>query len=179
MEKKERSFKGWRFCAVFWPLLCIGFAGIILYQSIQGMEERFAGDAAFTVIPLIIFAIGMKMRHRLIKERRNATVRTTAAVVSTGRRAHSGEINYFPEFEFWAGEKAYQVKYACGYSYCVVEEGQKVDLYYDPQNPNTFYVPLMQKHDKRWAAILCGVGVLWPLFGLFAPQIRALVALLE
>lgn len=58
-------------------------------------------------------------------------------------------------------------------------EGREVDLYYAPEDPKIFYVPAMQKHVKRWAALLCGVGILWPLPGLVAPQIRALFCFLE
>lgn len=43
-------------------------------------------------------------------------------------------------------------------------------LYYAPDNPNVFYVPIMQRHDKRWAMLLCGVGIVYPLVGLYAEK---------
>ena len=73
----------------------------------------------------------------------------------------------------------YRVKSPGGYSVCYLGEGREVDLYYAPENPKVFYVPAMQKHEKRWAGLLCGVGILWPLIGLLAPQIRALLWFLE
>lgn len=169
----EQALKRWRFLAVAWPVLCMAFLGIIIFQSVRGTEGRVATDAAFTVIPLIFFGIGMAQRHRLLKERRFATVLTTATVVSAGRRTHGGERHYFPEYEFQAGQETYHVTSPSGYGSCFVGEGRQVELYYAPDNPRVFYVPIMQKHDKRWSALLCGTGILWPLAGFFAPQIRA------
>ena len=51
-DSQDFALKRWRFFAIFWPLLCLAFAGIIVYQPERGMEERIA-DVAFTVIPLI------------------------------------------------------------------------------------------------------------------------------
>lgn len=175
----------WKVLAVSWPLLCIGFAGIIIYQSViyqsvPGMEERIF-DAFFTLIPLVFFGIGMAMRRRLLKERRYATAFATAVVVTIERHMAAGDghrMVYFPEFEFQVGEKTYHVKSKSGYSYCAVSQGRNVDLYYAPENPELFYVPLMQKHDRRWSSLLCGVGILWPLIGLFAPQLRLIAAAL-
>lgn len=174
----ERALKRWRFIVIFWPLVCFVLAGMILCQPYRGAEERFC-DAMFAVFPLIFFAIGMKMRHRLLKERRYAIALTIATVVSRGRRTHSGKSRYFPEYEFQVGEKIYKTISKNGYSACCLKEGEKVELYYAPENLNIFYVPLMQKHDNRWAMLLCGVGIVYPLIGLFAPQIRGLVSFLN
>ena len=121
----------------------------------------------------------MSMRGRLLKERRYAVILTKAAVVSSGRRMRSGKWYFFPEYGFQAGDNMYRVKSPGGYSVCYAGEGREVDLYYAPEDPKIFYVPAMQKHVKRWAALLCGVGILWPLPGLVAPQIRALFCFLE
>lgn len=179
----DYALKRWRFFAFFWPLLCVVFAGIIIYQSIvyqsvHGMEERIF-DAAFTIIPLVMFAIGMSMYRRLLKERRYAVILTTATVVSTGRSLYAGKRHFFPEYEFQVGEKIYKVKSPSGYSVCYVKEGRQVDLYYAPENPKVFYVPIMQKHDKRWATLLCGIGILYPIIGLFAPWLRMLMSFIE
>ncbi len=187
--KKERTsiedaiepdyvLKRWRFFAISWSLLCLIFAGIIIYQSIKGMEKRFAGDAIFAVVPLIFFAIGMTIRRRLLKERRHATTLTTAIVISKGKRIHEGKRKFFPEYEFQVGEKIYKVTSQMGYNICYVGEGKKVELYYAPENPKLFYVPVMQKHDNRWSILLCGIGIVYPLIGLFAPQVRALFSFL-
>ncbi len=170
----DAAMKRWRTLAISWPLLCILLSVIILYQSFQGMEKRLPGDAAFTLIPLVFFAVGMFMGRGILKRRRYATVLTTATVTSTGRVLRPGKRNYFPEYEFRVGEITYHVKEKAGYSVCFVSEGKQVELYYAPENPRVFYVPIMQKHDKRMSVLLCTVGILWPLFGFFAPQIRQL-----
>lgn len=167
---------------VSWPLLCMIFVGIVLYQSVvyrdlPGMEER-AVDAMFILIPLVFFAIGMAIRHRVLKERGCATVFTTATVVSRGRRFRVGKRSFFPEYEFQVGGKLYRVTSPVGYGVCYVAEGRKVELCYMPDNPRLFYVPIMQKHDNRSAILLCGIGVLFPLVGLFAPLIRLLFSFL-
>lgn len=173
--------KRWYFFAVFWPLACFIFAGIIISQPGREMDERIA-DAGFTIIPLIFFAIGMHMQWRLLKERSRATVLTKAVVAAVDRKVgirEGNRRNYFPQYEFQVKEKQYRAKYSTGYGHSYVKTGQQVDLYYDPENPNLFYVPIIQKHDKRWASLLCGVGVIYPLIGLLAPQIRAFVSSLS
>ena len=174
------ALKRWYFFAVFWPLACLVFTGIIISQPGREADERIA-DVGFTIMPLIFFAIGMRMRWRLLKERSHATVLAKAVVVTVDSKLKTGEGNkriYFPQYEFQSGGKQYRVKYSTGYGRCYVKTGQQVDLYYAPENPNLFYVPIMQKHDNRWAFLLCGVGVAYPLIGLLAPRIRALFSFL-
>lgn len=166
------AMKRWRIFGILWPLLCIVFCGIILFQYAQRMEGRILEDAAFTIIPLIFWAIGFVMGRRLLKERRYATAHTTATVVSRGKRVYAGRKRYYPEYEFQDHGKTYKVTTKRGYSVCLVAEGRKVKLYYAPENPELFYVPVMQKHDIRWTALLCGVGIVCPLMGLLAPLMR-------
>lgn len=173
----DDALKRWRFFVVVWPLTCMCFVGIISYQAIMGMEER-AFDAGFALIPLVFFAIGMKMRYRLLKERRYASVLTVATVISGGRRSREGKRYFYPVYEFQAGGITYKVTSPSGYSVCFVGEGRQVELYYAPENPQLFYVPLMQKHDNRVSAFLCGIGIVWPLAGVFAPQIRSVFSFL-
>lgn len=177
----NHSWKAWRILAIGWPFLCLIFAGIILCQLQRGGEERIA-DAGFTMLPLIFFAIGMKIQHRLLREKGNAVVRTTATVIFVHSRINIGSGNkriYRPEYEFQAGETMYRVVSPSGFSQSYVRQGEQVELYYAPDNPHVFYVPVMQKHDRRWAMLLCGVGVLFPLAGLFAPLLRTFFAFLE
>lgn len=163
--------KRWRFCAIIWPLLCISFAGIILCESSRNIDERI-GDTAFTIIPLIFFGIGMSIRHRLLREQKFATTYTNAIVVSDGLRTHPGKRNFFPEFEFQANDITYRVHYSAGYSFRIVSKGKSVGLYYNSDNPNQFYVPVMRKHDHRLSLILCGIGIVGPIMGLAAPLMR-------
>lgn len=179
-DSENVALKRWHFFAIFWPLVCFIFAGIIISQPGREMDERIA-DVGFTIISLIFFAIGMRIRRRLLKERLHATVLVKAVVVTVDRRLGIGEGNkrsYFPQYEFEAGGKQYRVKSPTGYGRSYVETGQQIDLYYAPEKPDLFYVPIMQKHDKRWALLLCGVGVVYPFIGLLAPQIRALFSFL-
>ncbi len=174
----DYAFRKWKRLAVFWPVLCVIFAVIIIWQAIQGMEER-AFDAGFILIALVFFAIGMSIRRRLLKERGHATVLTTATIVSEGMRRRPGKRFFYPQCEFHIGEKTYCVTSPVGYGMCPVSKGKKVELYYTPDNPALFYVPAMQKHDSRIAALLCGIGVAFPLIALFAPLLRTLFYFLE
>lgn len=151
---------------------------MILCQSIQKAEGRFIRDAAFTTLLLLFFAIGMSMRRRILSERQNATCRTTAIVISTGEKKQTGKRLFFPEYEFQKDGQLYHITSQTDYSVCYVTQGKQVDLCYAPDAPTTFYVPLMQRHDNRLAGLLCGVGILWPLFGLFAPLIRTIFSFL-
>lgn len=79
------------------------------FQSGRTLDSRISG-IGFCTIPLIFFAIGMSVRHRLLKERSSATALTTAVVVSQGRRLRAGKNPaFFPEYEFHAGETLYRV----------------------------------------------------------------------
>lgn len=179
MTKRAESnaaLKRWRFFAVFWPLLCLAFAGIIVCQTSRQPEERLA-DVALTIIPLIFFAIGMTIRRRLLQERGNATVLTTATVVSQGRRMRTGKNTvFYPEFEFQVDGVTRRVKSRGGSGLHRVTEGLQVELYYDPQNPDLFYVPILRWIDRLRSALLCGIGVAFPLLALCAPLLRAFVS---
>lgn len=173
-----REMKGWRVLAVGWPVLCLVFVGIILAGPGRTLEQR-AADSGLTLIALIFFAVGMSVRRRLLKERGNATVLTAATVISRGRVTRTGRNTvYFPEFQFQAGGTVYKVRSPSGSSFHQLSEGKQVELYYDPQNPGLFYVPLLHKHDCRVSALLRGIGILFPLMALFAPHLRALFAFL-
>lgn len=164
----DSTIKKWRFFMILWPLLCFVFAGIALCYPGMEAENRIVG-AGFAIMPLIFFVIGMRMLRRLLEERKYATASTIATVVSVESRLSASENNrrvYFPIYEFQIGEERYRVKSPSGYSSSSVSKGQQVDLYYNPKDPQLFYVPIMQKRDKRWAALLCGVGVAYPLIGL-------------
>ena len=143
-KKSNYALKRWRFFAVFWPLTCFVFAGIIVSQSSRGAEEHIT-DAIFSVIPLVFFTIGMTIRHRLLKERRYATILTTATVISDGIRSYSGKNTSFPEFEFQVNGTTYKVKSQRRCSFRFIQERKKVALYYSPENLRIFYVPIMQK----------------------------------
>ncbi len=175
-SSQDLALKQWRFFVIFWPLLCFVLAGIILCQSGLEIEKRIVG-AGFAIQPQIFFIIGMRIRRRLLKERRYATVLTTATVISAGRETSvSGGYKriYYPMYEFQIGNDIYQVKSPVGYSNSCASKGQKVDLYYNPQNPKVFYVPIMQKRDNRWSILLCGIGIVYPIIGMLYSQLSFL-----
>lgn len=176
-KTKSPALKRWKAFVVCWPILCVVFAGIVVCGPGRRGEERIA-DTVFTLLPLLFFAIGMRLRRRVLRERAFATAATMADVVANGAQVHPGNTHFFPEYEFQAGGQTFHVKSPSGYNTCRVRVGSQVKLYYAPENPGFFYVPAMQKSDNRWALLLCGVGVVFPLMGLLAPQMRMLVELL-
>lgn len=179
-EKRSKGFalKIWRGFVVIWPLLCLVFAGIIIGQSDRTVDERVS-DVGFTIFPLVFFAIGMSIRYRLLEERENATALTTAVVVSEGMRKRTGKNKVcFPVFEFQANGMTYRVTSRGGSGFNLVKNGRQVDLYYNPGDPQLFYVPILQKYHNRCSRLFCGIGILFPLTGLFAPQLRSLLSFL-
>lgn len=169
-----RALAGWRLLAVLWPLLCLAFVAIILCQPGWTVDERIAG-VMFALFPLVFFAVGMAIRRRLLQERREATVSTVALVVSTGRRSQVGKRSFFPEYQFQANGQLYRVASRVGYGTCPLKEGAQVELFYAPENPRVFYVPAMQKRDRRLSALFCGIGLVFPLLGLFLHPLQAVV----
>ena len=164
----------WRVCAAAWPALCAVFAGIVLSRPGRELEERVA-HTAFILFALLFYALGMAIRRRLLAERVRATAQTTAAVVSDGRRVRGGRHVFFPEFAFQAGGRTWRVVSPSGRGRRAVCEGQQVELYYAPEDPRCFYVPAVQRHDRRVSALLCGIGVVWPLLALCAPWLEELL----
>lgn len=177
-ENVGHALKRWRFFAAVWPLMCVAFCGIIVCQPGRGGEERIS-DAIFAILPLVFFALGMRIRRRLIKECGYASALASAVVVSEGKRmnpAGKGKKDIFiPEFEFQANGNTYRVTAPSGSGFRLVKKGAKVDLYYTPENPSIFYVPAIQNHERRCSWLFCGIGVVFPLLGLSAPLLRALV----
>ena len=183
IKERDRKFADpdhelvkWRRAAVLWPSACMVFAAVILYQAVAyhtvpGMAERGA-DVVFTLIPLVFFGIGMRMRRRILEERRYAVRMTNAVVVTEGRRTRPGHRSFYPEYEFQADGRTYHVVSRNGYGVCAVKTGKQVELYYAPEHPEIFYVPDMQRRDKRLSGLFCGIGVVLPLMGLLAPYIR-------
>lgn len=55
-KKSNYALKRWRFFAVFWPLTCFVFAGIIVSQSSRGAEEHIT-DTIFSIIPLVFLQL--------------------------------------------------------------------------------------------------------------------------
>lgn len=165
----------WKVQMIVWLILCVIFIGMITGLPGRSGEERVA-DTGFIIFSQIFFVMGMNIWHRLLKERGSASVLTEAAVISTGRTSRAGKRLFFPVYRFRVGETAYHVTSQTGHGICYVEEGEQVELYYSPENPRVFYVPVMHRHDRRVAVLLCAIGVVWPLLALFAPQIRMLIS---
>ena len=58
----------WSFFFIFWPLLCLVFAGIIGCQPGRNAEERFRG-IAFALSAVLFFTVGMHIQRRVLTER--------------------------------------------------------------------------------------------------------------
>lgn len=164
----------WQALAVGWPVLCAALIVVIAAAPGRTGEQRVC-DAFFMVIPQIFFAVGMTIWRRLLTERGNAVTQAVALVVSEGRRVHAGSAGYFPAFEFQAGGETFRVISRSGSSSRLFREGESVTLFYTPENPALFYVPALQRQDRRLANFLCGVGILFPLAGFFAPLLRMVI----
>ena len=166
----------WRLLAFGWPAACLGLAAFILLSPSGRTGEQRLADAMLCTIPLVFFFVGMRTRLRLLKEMRYAVRRTKAVVMDTGRRTRGGKRFFYPEFQFQAGERTYHVVSSVGYGFAAAGKGTQVELYYAPENPELFYGPALQRRDRRLSALLCGIGVAFPLAGLWAPLLRGLFA---
>ncbi len=171
-----KALKRWKLLAAGWPCACIAIAVLIAAQPGRTLDERISG-IGFALMSLVFFAVGMSIRLRVLRERQNATVRTEATVVSQGRRSRVGRRCFFPEYAFQAEGRTYRVTSRAGYGVCHVSEGRTVALYYAPEDPRIFYVPLMQRRDLWLSNLFCSIGLLWPLLGLFMPWIQGLLPL--
>ncbi len=176
-EPLPAGFLGrWRFFIIAWPLFCLFLAGLFLWQCSQGMEGRDPAHLGFTVIPLIFFFIGMKMRYSTAKKCTYCTVFVPGAkVVSLTPHYGRGHHTHTPVYEYSVGGETYRVSSRDSYSPCPVSSGQEVELYCSPANRRYIYVPAEERCRGKWSLLLCGVGVLFPLAALAAPWLLLLL----
>lgn len=118
----------------------------------------------FSGIGLLFFLIGLVFKICSDKRYKAATATTTATVVDTVRRLrrNNSDYNYYPVYEYFVQEKMYRIRSAIGSSPCVFKTGDVVEIRYNQENPNQYYIPREKKLKDIIAGVfvICGVVIL-------------------
>lgn len=121
-------------------------------------------SSVFAVIGIIFFIVGLSISKNYKKKQINCTISTTGKVVDLvkekTRNVNSRSYSYTwrPVFEYNIGELKYIKKSYMGTSQPKYAIGQNVEIYYNPDDHNEFYV----KGDNlanTLGKIFIGVGV--------------------
>ena len=103
-------------------------------------------SGVWALIGIVFFIIGTSIRRNRKKKERICTSQTYGKVVDLVRReSRDSDGNYsaswHPVFEYHIGGSTFLKESNFGRSQAKFAIGQIVDIYYDPENPNQFYVP--------------------------------------
>jgi len=97
------------------------------------------------LIGIFFFAIGVLLLVKEIKKKKNSTSAALAEVASYFTSVSSDEdggetYSYFPVMRYYIAGKCYEQKSDTGSGKKKYEIGQKVNILYNPDNPNEFMI---------------------------------------
>lgn len=164
------EYRKWTMYTGLYAVLCCVFFAIILYQSANGMEDRVL-DFVFVLMGAILYT-GLAIRSRKkITRREQATKRTSATYVG---RAYTTSRNRVSLYSFEAEGTSHEVRVR---DFLGLTKGAQVDLYYIPNYPHLFYIPMVEDAKKAWPACIPDVflytmSILFPVSAFLAPWFR-------
>lgn len=124
----------------------------------------FCGTFGFVGLVFVCVALGLM---RAENRRRLRCTAYAAAEVCAVERA-KGSTLLIPVFRYSVNRHTLERPARTIGSTTSHYEGQRVDLYYDPENPNTFYVAGERRPERLIAMIFGGIGALFLLIALVA-----------
>ncbi len=97
------------------------------------------------LVGLLFLIIGIGLSRNAKKKLRVCTAVTSAKVKRNVRAdsvtfGASSPYLAYPVFEYYVGEEKYEREYAIGTSKVRYQEGQTVNIFYNPKKPTMFYV---------------------------------------
>jgi len=123
------------------------------------------------LVGLAFFAAGIAMLVKQLRKRNNNTASVMAEVwgyhVEVRNRSDGRETVYYPVFRYYANGKWYENRGDVGRGRETYSRGEKLEIRYDPQNPDSFLIAGENTAlILSVVAILLGVGVM--VLSLFA-----------
>lgn len=116
------------------------------------MDERTYGILVLSVIVVVFGALGVifavlrnhskkkfDQKKRICRNGTNATV--VRIVKKRIRRSDMDSFSWYPTYEYYVNGIRYEKESTFGNKKKLFQEGQLVEIYYNPANPEEFYVP--------------------------------------
>ena len=98
------------------------------------------------LLGIIFGAIAIGMRHSALKKRRECTAQTVGRVSGCQKRTETDmdgctATYWYPVFSYYANGAEYAKTSSIGRTRPKFQVGQSVNVFYDPSNPERYYVP--------------------------------------
>lgn len=122
----------------------------------------------FVLIIFIILIVGIFGLKNIRKKKRNCTSKTYGKVKNIVKRTYPGDrtTTFHPVLEYNIGNLNFVKEYQYGSSICKYKIGQNIEIYYNPENYNEYYVAGDNTSIFLW--IIFGViGIVAIIFLLF------------
>ncbi|MBR2704434.1 MAG: DUF3592 domain-containing protein [Clostridia bacterium] len=99
----------------------------------------------FIIVGVIFLIIGICISHNAKKKYKKCTIITSAKVLKNVRESFTDidmhtTYTMHPVFEYHVGEETIKKEYLVGTSKIKYQEGQVVNIFYNPKKPTMFYV---------------------------------------
>lgn len=126
----------------------------------------------WTLIGVVFLIIGIVMLKNAKKKRINCTSQTYGKVTDIVRRVSqdsdgSSSVSWHPVFEYNIGELKYVQESIYGAPRSKYARGQNVEIYYNPENYNKYYVA-GDSHPRKLATIFTIVGIAAIIIAIFS-----------
>lgn len=161
------QYRKWAMYTILYAILCCASFAMILYQRANGMKDS-ALNFVFVLMGAIFYT-GLAIRSRKkITRREQATIQTAATYVG---RAYTTSRNRVSLYSFEAKGTSHEVRVR---DFLALTKGAQVDLYYSPNNPHLFYIPMVEDAKKAWPVCVLDVflytmSIVFPVSAFLAP----------
>jgi hypothetical protein len=134
---------------------------------------------AFLFLGTIFIGLGIGFKSVIDKKAAVCTARTEAVVTEMNREVNlsAGTDSYrswFPVFSYWAKGEEITVRSKIGNEKKIFEEGQNVELYYNPDNIREYYVPA--ENVSFLPKVFIGVGGTFAALGIVSFLIMRVIS---
>lgn len=135
----------------------------------------FVGGAIlFWLIGVLFFVIQVHMKKSLEETKEICTDFTYATVIEMEKTYETefDDYYYYPTYEYFVDDVRYEIETGNGSNRRMFDEGEEVELYYNPDNPEEVYIPGEQQEIEliifNVIGVVCIIGgfiVLGVMFG--------------
>lgn len=135
--------------------------------------------AVFGLVGIIFLTVSILMTAAGNRHAKNCTAQTVGTVTDMQRETTYGDdssapsTSWFPVYEYYAGNRKITKRSYYGQARQIFYTGQKVTVWYNPENCNEFYVPEEKSGKFKWIFGLTGAALI--IFALLAVLVCRLI----
>ena len=110
----------------------------------------------------LFFWLKGNAQRELASRQKVCTNMTDATVIQMDRkrvkRSDSYSYCWYPTYEYYADDVRYEKESTTGYGKKMFEEGDTIELYYNPDNPVEVYIPVEKEEDITTIFLILAIG---------------------